>query len=214
VSGQNWVSLLNPNAYASGAGAAATLAASGTFVLSPQSGVTNQDVAVVQQAGAYQGWDDGLLIAITARGYYTSTTTTGTLTFQIRYNKGNSTAAASQTVLLATNGITTPTSVVTGMQWTLRALLRCTEIAVSGTNTVSAQGELNFHVIAGSPPALPASPVLMSTAPGISIPMPNASGETATQVDTTQMAGINLGCTSTAAQGTVQLTQWLVEALD
>lgn len=212
MAGQSWVSLLNPGAYASGPGASLTLAAS-TQVASPVTGVSNADVAVVQAHGQYLGWQVGMLMRLTARGFYTSTTTTGTLTFKIMYNKGNNTAIASQTAILANSGITTPTSVVTGMQWELRALVRCTAIATSG-NTVGAQGELNFWILPGSPPTLPATPAVMSTAPGWGVGLPNISGETATAVDTTQMAGINLSVTGTAAQGTLQCTQWLVESMN
>ncbi len=212
MTSQNWVSLLNPNTFASGPGPLLTLAAS-TQVASPVTGVANQDVAQVNASGQYQGWSDGLLIRVTARGFYTSSATTGTLTPLIRYNKGNSTVAASQTTILASNGITTPSAIVTGMQWYLRALIRCTEVAVSAVNTVAGQGEFTFYILPGAPPTLPASPVLMSTAPGWSVAMPNASGEQVTQVDTTQIAGINLSFTGTAAQGTIQCTQWAVEAL-
>lgn len=212
MASQSWVSLINAGAFATGPGATLTLAAS-TQVASPVTGATNQDVAVVNGAGQPLGWYPGLVMKILARGYYTSSATTGTLTYKLMYNKANSTAIASQTAILATNGITTQGSVVTGMQWRFDALVRCTAIATSG-NTVAAQGELQFFILAGTPPTLPASPVLMSTAPGWSIAAPNITGETATAVDTTQLAGINLSVTGTAAQGTLACTQWIVEALD
>lgn len=212
MASQNWVSLLNPSTFSSGPGASLTLAAS-TQVASPVTGVANQDVVAIQAAGQYLGWSDGLLIRVTARGFYTSTTTTGTLTFKIMYNKGNNTAIASQTTILTHSGITTPTSAVTGMQWELTAQLRCTAVATSG-NTISGQGQLHFFIIPGSPPTVPATPAVLSSGPGWAVALPNISGETATAVDTTQLAGINLSVTGTAAQGTLQCTQWLVEALD
>jgi hypothetical protein len=116
--------------------------------------------------------------------------------------------------ILSPVGITTPATAITGIQWELEALVRCTAVATSG-NTVSAQGKLNLGLIQQATPALPANPAaLTGAAPGAFFAMPNASGETATAVDTTQLQGINLLATSTAAQGTLQLTQWLVEALD
>jgi hypothetical protein len=211
MASQNWVSLLNPGIFASGPGASLTLAAS-TQVASPVTGVANQDIAVIQAHGQYLGWQVGMLIRITARGFYTSTSTTGTLTYKLFYNKGNATAAASQTAILTSAGITTPSSALTGFQWKLEALVRCTAIATSG-NTVAAQGELIIGNNVTSPTMNVAAGSLVNDV-ALWVPMPNITGETATAVDTTQLAGLNLQVTGTAAQGTLQCTQWLVEAMD
>jgi hypothetical protein len=212
MASQDWVSCLTPGPHASGAGASATLSAS-TFCLSPQTGVSNQDVVVLNAAPF--GWNPGLLIRVTARGFYTCSGTTGTLTFSIRANKGNSVAVASNTSLLTHGGITTGASAFTGMQWKLEALLRCTGVAASAVNTVAAQGEISFQGLT-STPGLVASPFALTGAASVAaaFPMPNISGETVTQYDTTQLAGLQLAAQATAAQGTLQCTQWLVEALD
>ena len=210
---QQWVSLLNPDlppGY-SGAGALFTMAASGNAVLSPQTSVASQDVSQVNAAGTYLGWRVGLLIRVTALGFFTTNTTTGTLTIFLAANKGNSTAAASQTTIITPVGITTGTTAITGIQWELTAIIRCTNVASSG-NTVAAQGKL---IIGNQGAAVPANPsALTATAGSGPFFMPNASGETATALDTTQPYGINCHCTTTAASGSVQCTQWLVEALN
>jgi hypothetical protein len=212
VANQQWVSLLNPGLAPSGPGAVFTMAASTTAALSPQTSVANQDFALVQAGGQPYGWYPGMLIRVTARMLLTTSTTTGTLTFSLRANKNNATAPASNTVLATAVGITTGSTAVTGIQCKLEAIIRCTAVASSG-NTVSTQGELTlFNNLA----AVPANPVALNASPppGFSLPLPNISGETAAAVDTTQPQGLQLCATSTAASGSVQCTQWLVEALD
>jgi hypothetical protein len=210
VANQQWVSLLNPGITPTGPGATFTEAASTTAVLSPQTSVSNQDFAVVQAAGQYLGWYVGMLIRVTAAGWLTTNSTTGTLTLSLRANKTNSTAPASNTVLATANGITTGTTPITGIQFEVNAISRCTAIASSG-NTVSTQGGLTLF---NSGAAVPANPIALTGTAGLLLPMPNISGETAAAVDTTQLQGIQLCATSTAASGTIACTQWLVEVLD
>jgi hypothetical protein len=57
-----------------------------------------------------------------------------------------------------------------------------------------------------------ASPAV-ATANAVMISGPNASGETASAVDTTQIQGLSLRGTLAGANATVVCTQWLVEAL-
>jgi len=215
MAGQNWVSLLNPGITASGPGATFTETA-GTVALSPQTSASNQDYAVVQAAGQPYGWYTGMLIRVTARGWITTNTTTGTLTISLRANKGNAVAAASNTVLATANGITTGATAITGIQFKLEALIRCTAVASSGS-TVSTQGELSLGVVTTSTPAVPASPVTLVSAAGsvgMFLGLPNISGETAASVDTTQPQGIQLCATATTSSGTCACTQWIVETLD
>jgi hypothetical protein len=212
MANQQWVSLLNPGITSTGPGLTWTEAASTTAVLSPQTSVSNQDYATVQPGGQYLGWYVGMLIRITARGWITTNTTTGTLTLSLRANKNNSTAPASNVVLATANGITTGATAITGIQYKLEAGIRCTNVASSG-NTVSTQGEFTlFNALA----AVPANPIALSSSPppGFALPLPNISGETAVAVDTTQLQGIELCATGTAASGTIACTQWLVETLD
>jgi len=210
MASQAWVSLLNGGLASSGPGATWTEAASTTAVLSPQTSVTNQDYAVAQAGGQPLGWYPGWLIRVTARGWITTNTTTGTLTVSLRANKNNATAPASNTVLATCNGLTTGATAVTGIQYELHALIRCTNVASSG-NTVSTQGTL---FIGNSGAGVPANPIALTASAGMTLPMPNISGENPAAVDTTQLQGIQLCATGTAASGTIACTQWLVEALN
>lgn len=209
MANQQWVSLLNPGITATGPGATFTESAT-TVALSPQTSASNQDYAVVQAAGQYLGWYAGMLIRVTASGFITTNTTTGTLTISLRANKNNSTAASSNTVLATANGITTGTTAITGIPFAVNAIIRCTAVASSG-NTVSTQGELMVY---NSGAALAANPIALTATAGIALSMPNSAGETAAAVDTTQLQGIQLCATATAASGSIACTQWLVETLD
>lgn len=209
---QSWSGLLNGGSpYASGAGAVLNTAVTAT--VSPVTGLSaTSDVAVVAASGQPLGWYPGLNLRVTARGFLTTTATSTTWTPFLAANKGN----AGTFVTLATLvGITTGTTVLTGIQWKLEAFIRCTNVLTSG-NTVSTQGELELTVVDTATPALPANPIAINTATGVSmtLSMPNSGGENAAAVDTTQLQGICMRSTLAAANATVQLTQWLVEALD
>jgi hypothetical protein len=193
------VSLLTPGAPA--AGAAFTVGAS-TATLSPQTG-SGADTAQVNPPGQYLGWQASQLIRVTARGFLTTIATAGSLAFAMAARVGN--AGATYLPLATTAAIATTAAANTGIQWKMEGLIRCTAVAASG-NTVAAQGEISFGVLAAQ--------TLLTATAQVWVAMPNASGETASAVDTTQVQGLSLRCTGTAASGTVQCTQWLVEALN
>lgn len=204
---QQWCGLLNGgNPQTTGAGAVLNTAA--TQAISPQASVANQDVAVVAAAGQPLGWYPGLVLRVEASGFLTTTTISTTATIFLRANKTNS----GTFVTLATPvGITTGTTAITGIQWWFGAIIRCTAIASSG-NTVSTSGRL---VLGNSGAAVPANPIaLTGTAAVGPLFAPNASGETAAAVDTTVFQGIQMAGTLAGANATVQLSQWIVEALD
>jgi hypothetical protein len=205
MANQDWVSCLTGGPHASGAGTALATAATAT-ISATQAGALTADVAQIQAAPI--GWQPGLLVRVTAQGFLTTTATSTTATIFLAANKGN---AGSTYVTLATPvGITTGTTVITGIQWTLEAIVRCTAIASSG-NTVSTQGRL---VLGNSGAGVPANPIALTATPGMTLPLPNISGETAAAVDTTQLQGICCRATLVGANATIQLTQWIVEALD
>lgn len=198
---QSWVNLLNPaSPQASGAGTA--LATATTATISPVTG-SAADVAQVNPAGQPLGWYAGLLVRVTARGFITTVSAAGTLTFLLASRAGN--AGGTYVTLATTAAVSTPAAANTGIPWKLEGLIRCTAVAASG-NTVSAEGEMVIGAIA-------AQTILTATA-GVTVALPNASGETAAAVDTTQLQGISLRCTQATSTCTVQLTQWLAEALD
>lgn len=209
MSYQEWVSLITPSTV-QGSGPGATLNTATTATISPVTGASS-DVAQVNVEGAFQGWQAGMIIRITGRGYMTTTTTSTTATFLLAARVGN--AGSTYVTLATTPGITTGTTALTGIQWKCEALIRCTNVATSG-NTVSTQGEIGFQGLTTAP-ALP-SPVLLTGAASVAlaVPMPAASGETAAAVDTTQIQGLSLRATLAGANATIVNTQWLVEALN
>ena len=211
MASQNWVSLLNPAA-PRGSGAGTGVSTATTATISPAT-AGGADVAQVNPEGLPQGWYPGLLIRVTARFFLTTTSSSTTFTPLLAARVGNS---GSTYVTLATaNGITTGTTVLTGIQGKLEALIRCTGIASSG-NTVSTQGELGLLGLLASGAALAANPQALTTGAsiGAAFPLPAASGEQAAAVDTTQLQGLSMRATLAGANATIQLTQWLVEALD
>jgi len=200
MASQNWITLINP-ANPQGTGAGAALNTATTATLSPVTG-SGADVAQVNAEGQYQGWAPGSLIRVTARGFITTTATGTTVTFLLASRVGNT--GSTYVTLATTAGISTPAAANTGIPWKCEALIRCTAVSTSG-NTVSTEGEMLIGAIA-------AQTILTATA-GVNVAMPNASGETAAAVDTTQVQGISMRATLAGANATVQLTQWLVESV-
>lgn len=204
MASQSWVSLIN-NATAQGTGAGAALSSAATATISPVTGAASGivDVAVVNGAGQPLGWYAGLIIRVLARGYVTTTSTSGTLAFALNTSK-----AGTYTAITGAHAtLNTGTGAVTGVPWVLEAAIRCTAIATSG-NTVAAQGEMRFS------PTPSTSQTINTASAGVNLFVPSASGETATAIDTTSPQGIALRCTQATSACTIQLTHWLVEALD
>jgi len=199
--GQNWVGLISPNT-PQGSGAGTALSTATTATLSPVTG-GGGDVAQINQEGQYQGWYAGLLIRVFARGFITTTATGTTFTPLLAARVGNT--GATYVTLATAAGISTPAAANTGVPWILSGLIRCTSIATSG-NTVSTQGEIEFKPIAAQ--------TILTASAETTVALPNASGETAAAVDTTQVQGISMRGTLAGANATVQLTQWIVEAVN
>ena len=107
--------------------------------------------------------------------------------------------------LATTAGLATSTTAITGAQWRLEALIRCTLVATAGT--LATQGEL---YISQNPAT---AQTLGTSSANVSLWLPNASGETAATVDTTQTQGIALRATLAGANATISCTQWVLEAL-
>jgi hypothetical protein len=199
VANQNWVSLLTPAQHVwSGAGTALNTAATATISPLPTPNTADYN-GFVPGSSFYQG----MLIRVLARGLLTTTGTSTTLTVFLGSNIGNT--GTTYVTLATTTGLTTGTGAVTGLQWKLEALIRCTSVATSGT--LATQGELSFNTsVPGGPAAIAANTM--------TLPMPNASGETAATVNTTQTQGIALRATLAGANATIQCTQWMLEATD
>lgn len=190
---QTWVQLLNAGApWQTTAGTALTTATTAT--ISPQA-AGNQDFVL-------PGFYPGLAVRVTARGFITTTTTSTTATWLLAANQ-----SGTYTTLATTAGLATGTTAITGAQWWLRALIRCTAIGSSG-NTLSTQGELT----AGPNPAT--SQTINVGAATVVLPMPAASGENAVAVNTFAQTAIVLRATLAGANATVQCTQFMLESED
>jgi len=201
---QNWVSLLNPaSARASGAGAVLNTATTAT--ISPvDAGAAAADPAQVYPSGtpAPGSFYVGLLIRWTARGFITTTATGTTATFLLAARAGNT--GSTFVTLATTAGVSTPAAANTGIPWWLKATSRVTGDASSG-NTIATEGELHIGVIAAQ--------TILTASAQVMVALPNASGEQNAAVDTTQLQGLSMRATLAGANATIQLTQWLVEAL-
>ncbi len=205
MANQQWVSLINGGSTrATGAGTNLVTSASTATISPTQAGALTADVATVNPDGQPLGWYAGLLIRVTARGWWSAGATTSNASWLLRVNKGNNN---SYQTLATTTPLTLGTT-VTLNQWFLDATIRCS--AVSQTvGTCLTQGELRTTI------ANPANPQTLTTAQALILPMPNTNGETSlATVDTSQVSGIGLAATLSAAFGTIACTQWLVEALD
>lgn len=201
---QYWRGFLNQGKAWSGAGTLLNSAATATISPQPSS---NYDFPI-QNGGLPYGWYDGLILDVEARGWITTTTTSGTLTFFLAANTTNGTGTT-YTTLATTAGITTGTTALTGLQWWFKGAIRCIGIASSG-NTVSTQGELRIINNATAPSLNAATNAVTLTAT-----MPNVSGETSAAINTAGASpplGIALRCTQATSACSVQLTQWYIDA--
>jgi hypothetical protein len=205
MANQQWVSLINGGSTRATGPGTSLVTAVGPATISPcQAGALTADVAVVNPDGQPLGWYAGFLIRVTARGYVSAGGTTSNASLALTANKGNSN---SYQTLATTTTLTLGTS-ISGVQWKLEALIRCSAVSQTA-GTCLTQGEWTL------PNAVPSTPTTLTTANGLILPLPNATGETSlATVDTTQVTGIGLRATLSAAFGTVACTEWLVEALD
>lgn len=200
MANQQWVSLLPQINQTQWGGAGTALSSAATATISPMPAGTDINVPVNQS-----DWYPGKLIRVTARGFLTTTGTSTTATWFLAMNKGNS---GSTYVTLATSaGLTTGTGTLTGLPWKLAGLIRCTAVANSG-NTLSTMAEMELETNTTAPTL---------TTPAVNFTrfaLPSASGETAAAVDLSSVQGLALRATLAGANATIQLSQWLVEALN
>ncbi|HSZ38473.1 MAG TPA: hypothetical protein VK817_00800 [Trebonia sp.] len=209
MANQQWVTLVNSGSpRASGAGTTLSASATTATISPTQAQALTADVATVNPDGQPLGWQVGMLIRVSARGFVNTGGTTSNLSWLLTANKGNSN---SYQTLATTTTLALGVGSVTGLQWELDALIRCTAVntQASAVGACSTQGSVKL------PMAVPGAPVALGTGNAIILPMPNISGETSlATVDTSVVTGIGLRATLSAAFGAVACTQWLVEALD
>jgi hypothetical protein len=146
----------------------------------------------------------GLVLRTTATGILTTTGTSTTATIFL-------TAGATPTTLITPSGITTGTTVLTGIQWWWESFSTVTAIASSG-NTFDSIGKLTLGV--STAPALPGAPQALTGVAMITLPAPNSAGDTAAAIDTTTAMSIMLRGTLAGANATIQCNKFLVEAVE
>ena len=190
---QGWTQLLNSDApWQTTVGPPLSTAATAT--ISPQAPTTKD--FVVATSYLYPG----AVIETFAQGYLTTTATSTTATIFCA-------AGATPTTLCTPVGITTGTTVITGLQWSWWALHRIVATASTGT-TIQSQGWLK---LLNSGAAVPANPIVLTSAIGMTLPAPNASGETAAAVDTTTGMAMMMRGTLVGANATIGCTQFLIK---
>lgn len=193
MSSQTWVSLLNsltPWQTTSGT----LLNTATTATISPQQAGTNNDFTLPANF-----FYPGLTLRVWAQGFITTTGTSTTLTILLAANK-----AGSYTTLATSSGIATGTGSLTGLPFALRGFVTCTGIGSTG-NTL--ETEAIMELATTTAPAI-------GTANCTLIGLPNASGGTASAIDTTSAQGVALRATLAGANASIQVTNWDIEALD
>jgi|SRR5215469_1435484 len=144
----------------------------------------------------------GATLRLTASGILTTTATSTTATIFAAAGSG-------PTTLVTPPGITTGTTVLTGIQWLWESWHTVIEIAKTG-NTFSSFGHLRLFNAGG---ALPANPSTLAATAGLDLPAPLSAGDTAAAVDTTVSMPIMLRGTLAGANATIQCNRFLVEHL-
>jgi len=189
---QYWVSLLNAGApWQTNAGTLINTATTAT--ISPQSGGSNDFTLPPNY------FYPGITLRVEAGGFVTTTGTQTTATFLLACNK-----SGSYTTIATSGGLLTGTGSLTGLPWQLQGFINCTAVGSSG-NTLSAQLQMVLATTVASQ--------TIPTANTITLGLPNASGATATAIDTTSAQGIALRATLAGANATIQCTQFTIEAL-
>lgn len=192
---QSWSQLLNYGApWQTTTGPVLNTATTAT--ISPQAATTKD----FQVATSYLY--PGSVFRLYAQGFLTTTTSSTTATIFAA-------AGATPTTLATPVGITTGTTAITGIQWGFELFCRVTAIASSG-NTISSQGHLTMG---NSGAGVPANPIALTATPGMRLPAPNVSGETAAAIDTTSAMSVMMRGTLAGANATIQCTQFLIESL-
>jgi hypothetical protein len=118
-------------------------------------------------------------------------------------------AGATPTTLATPVGITTGTTVITGIQWWMELFIRIIAIGSTG-NTFASQGHLT---LGNSGAGVPANPIALTVNPGTRLPMPNVSGETQAAIDNTTNVPIMMRGTLAGANATIQCTQFQVYSM-
>jgi hypothetical protein len=142
-------------------------------------------------------------LRVTATGIITTTATSTTATLFLA-------AGTVPTTLCTPVGLTTGTTVITGLQWRWESWHTIIAAGASTGNTISSFGNLTLF---NSGAALPANPIALTATPGMSLPAPNSAGDTLAAVNTAVAMPIMLRATLAGANATIQCNRFLVEHL-
>jgi hypothetical protein len=167
-----------------------------TAIISPQA-PGPQDFVLPGQPGGLQ-WYTGMALKLTARGLVTSGGTASNLTVAVA-------AGASGTLgstLLTSGAIALGTTSLTLQVIKLEAILRVISLRTDGTAWLDSQGDLSLT--AASTPTL-------TTASGVLVPMPYTTVLSSTLNPYTAGGALGLKGTLSAAFGSVQINQFLIE---
>jgi hypothetical protein len=144
----------------------------------------------------------GASFRLTADGILTTTATSTTATIFAA-------AGTTPTMLCTPVGVTTGTTVVTGIAWHWESYHTITAVAGSG-NTVSSWGRLTLFNLGA---ALPGNPIALTATPGMSLAAPNSAGETLAAINTSVAMPIVMRGTLAAANATIQCNRFWIEHL-
>jgi len=192
-----WGQLLNWGGpwQSSAAGTALTTAVTAT--ISPQA--TGPKDFSIPTSYLYQN----ATLRVTANGILTTTATSTTATIFLG-------AGSAPTNILTAPGITTGTTVITGIPWWWTSWHTIINVATSG-NVINSWGWLE---LGNSGAALIANPVALTATPGMTLPCPPSGGQTTgSGPDTTVALPIMLRGTLAGANATIQCQNFLVEHL-
>lgn len=194
MASQSWVNLLNGGSpWQTTAGAALSASAS-TATISPQA-AGSQDFILPTQPSGIQ-WYPGMTLKVEASGTLNTGGTTSNLTVLLACGVSGTLG----TTLTTSGALTLGTGSLTGIQWGIRAWIRCTAIGSTG-NTLAAAGIWSTAGGAGS------NTGTVGTANGNSMGMP----ETATAFNSyTAATALGLRATLSAAFGAVQCNDFLI----
>lgn len=194
MASQNWTNLLNAGApWQTSAGTALSASAS-TATISPQA-AGSQDFVLPTQFNGTQ-WYPGMTLKIEAAGTLNTGGTTSNLTMFLAAGVSGTLA----TTLTTSGALTLGTGSLTGIEWTLFGLIRCTAIGSSG-NTLAAAA---MWTVAGGAASNTGT---IGTANGNSMGLP----ETAVALNTyTAATALGLRATLSAAFGAVQCNEFMV----
>ena len=197
MASQTWVNLLNAGVpWQTVQGTLLNTATTAT--ISPQAGGP-QDFVLPSQPTGLQ-WYAGMVLRVTARGLLTSGGTTSSLTMNVSAGP----SAGAGTALVTTGAIPLGTTTLTAQVFKLEVIIRVIALTTAAATFLDAQGDLTLT--AGTTPTL-------TTASGAVAPLAYTLTNGSTLSPYTAATALFLRGTLSAAFGSVQCNQFLIEQM-